>query len=182
MASAILFSNVSNPPIPPKIKIVNKTVTFSFNKIPSLFSIFKKLPHPKTLTKRNLRISLLDAKVTAFLYKSGKVVMFGSEDNSQMAANSLALLVGATIKVPIKICNMVAVYKHPAIICQHEFYIKLLNLGENASYEPELFPALIWKSTTAFMQCFRSGVVIINKIKSIQDAHEAIAKFSEMCI
>jgi TATA-box binding protein (TBP) (component of TFIID and TFIIIB) len=184
MATAIQFSNISNPPIPPKIKIVNKTVTFSFVKIPSLPSLIKTLPHylKPTLTKRNLRITMPEAKVVACLYKTGKVVMFGSQDNSQMAANSLALFIGTTIKDQVKICNMVAIYKHPALICLHQLYIKLLKLGEDTSYEPELFPALSWNSKKARMQCFRSGVVIINKIKSIEQAQEAIAQFSEMCI
>ena len=55
---------------------------------------------------------------------------------------------------------------------------KLVNAVENAEYEPEQFPGLVYRTTEprAAALIFSSGKIVCTGAKSIEKAHEAIAK------
>ncbi len=123
-----------------------------------------------------------DPRAAALIFSSGKIVCTGAKsiENAKIAMNKVAdrirLLGIKTPKVfPIEIENIVASSKIDAKLNLEEIAFML----ENAEYEPEQFPGLVFRITeprVAFL-LFSSGKIICTGAHSLEDVSRALDKF-----
>jgi len=135
--------------------------------------------NPKRFSACIMRIR--DPKATALIFTSGKVVCTGtkSEDDARFAARKFAYMIqklGFPVKFKdFKVQNMVG-------SCDAKFPIRLegLALGRTlfSSYEPELFPGLIFrmKQPRIVLLIFVSGKVVLTGAKRKEELYEAFEK------
>jgi len=122
-----------------------------------------------------------DPKTTALIFQSGKMVCTGakSEHEARLASRKFARVV-QKIGFParfteFKIQNMVGT-------CDVHFPIRLEGLvyehGRFSSYEPELFPGLIYRMVNPkiVLLIFVSGKLVLTGGKSRKDIYEAFGK------
>lgn len=122
---------------------------------------------------------LLHPRSTALIFSSGKIVVTGvrHENNSVLAARKYARILqklGFPVKfTEFKIHNMVAT-------CDLRFPLRLENLhqihGQFTSYEPELFPALIYRmiKPRIVILIFVNGKLVITGAKSRGEIYEGL--------
>lgn len=132
--------------------------------------------NPKRFAAVIMRIR--DPRTTALIFSSGKMVCTGakSEDQSRLAARKYARVVqklGFPAKfTEFKIQNMVG-------SCDVRFPIRLEGLvlahGQFSSYEPELFPGLIYRMVKPriVLLIFVSGKVVLTGAKVRSEIYEA---------
>jgi transcription initiation factor TFIID TATA-box-binding protein len=133
--------------------------------------------NPKRFAAVIMRIR--EPKTTALIFASGKMVVTGakSEDLSKLAARKYARIV-QKLDFPVKfqtfvIQNMVA-------SADVGFPIGLEALGathqDHASYEPELFPGLVYRMHTpkVVLLIFVSGKVVLTGAKTRQMLYAAL--------
>lgn len=132
--------------------------------------------NPKRFAAVIMRIR--DPRTTALIFSSGKMVCTGakSEDQAKLAARKYARIIqklGFHAKfIDFKIQNMVA-------SCDVKFPIRLEGLvlthGQFSSYEPELFPGLIYRMVKPriVLLIFVSGKVVLTGAKVRQEIYEA---------
>ncbi|KAL4237437.1 hypothetical protein ACF0H5_002154 [Mactra antiquata] len=132
--------------------------------------------NPKRFAAVIMRIR--QPRTTALIFSSGKMVCTGakSEDEAKLAARKYARIVqklGFTAKFKdFKIQNMVG-------SCDVKFPIRLEGLvlthGKFSSYEPELFPGLIYRmmKPTIVLLIFVSGKVVLTGAKVREEIYEA---------
>lgn len=121
-------------------------------------------------------------RAAALIFSSGKIVCTGAKsiENSKLAMQKVAEKINEIgIKTPKKfdiiIENIVASSKIEAKINLEEIAFML----ENAEYEPEQFPGLVYRISeprVAFL-LFSSGKIICTGAHSIVDIHRALEKF-----
>merc|ERR1712004_859961 len=132
--------------------------------------------NPKRFAAVIMRIR--DPRTTALIFSSGKMVCTGakSEEDSRLAARKYARIIqklGFPAKFKeFKIQNMVGSR-------DVKFPIRLEGLmlthGQFSSYEPELFPGLIYRMVKPriVLLIFVSGKVVLTGAKVREDIHEA---------
>jgi len=132
--------------------------------------------NPKRFAAVIMRIR--DPRTTALIFSSGKMVCTGakSEDQAKLAARKYARIVqklGFPAKfLDFKIQNMVG-------SCDVKFPIRLEGLvlthGQFSSYEPELFPGLIYRMVKPriVLLIFVSGKVVLTGAKVRKEIYEA---------
>lgn len=132
--------------------------------------------NPKRFAAVIMRIR--DPRTTALIFSSGKMVCTGakSEDQAKLAARKYARIVqklGFSAKFKdFKIQNMVG-------SCDVKFPIRLEGLvlthGKFSSYEPELFPGLIYRmmKPRIVLLIFVSGKVVLTGAKVREEIYEA---------
>ncbi|CAB3382518.1 Hypothetical predicted protein [Cloeon dipterum] len=132
--------------------------------------------NPKRFAAVIMRIR--EPRTTALIFSSGKMVCTGakSEDDSRLAARKYARIVqklGFTAKfLDFKIQNMVG-------SCDVKFPIRLEGLvlkhAQFSSYEPELFPGLIYRMVKPriVLLIFVSGKVVLTGAKVRQEIYDA---------
>ncbi|XP_041469704.1 TATA-box-binding protein [Lytechinus variegatus] len=132
--------------------------------------------NPKRFAAVIMRIR--EPRTTALIFSSGKMVCTGakSEDDSRLAARKYARVVqklGFAAKfLDFKIQNMVG-------SCDVKFPIRLEGLvlthGQFSSYEPELFPGLIYRMVKPriVLLIFVSGKVVLTGAKVRQEIYDA---------
>lgn len=132
--------------------------------------------NPKRFAAVIMRIR--DPRTTALIFSSGKMVCTGakSEEQAKLAARKYARIVqklGFPAKfLDFKIQNMVG-------SCDVKFPIRLeglvLSHGQFSSYEPELFPGLIYRMVKPriVLLIFVSGKVVLTGAKVRQEIYEA---------
>jgi len=132
--------------------------------------------NPKRFAAVIMRIR--EPRTTALIFSSGKMVCTGakSEDDSRLAARKYARIVqklGFQAKfLDFKIQNMVG-------SCDVKFPIRLEGLvlthSQFSSYEPELFPGLIYRMVKPriVLLIFVSGKVVLTGAKVRQEIYEA---------
>ncbi|XP_063235782.1 TATA-box-binding protein [Bacillus rossius redtenbacheri] len=132
--------------------------------------------NPKRFAAVIMRIR--EPRTTALIFSSGKMVCTGakSEEDSRLAARKYARIIqklGFTAKfLEFKIQNMVG-------SCDVKFPIRLEGLvlthGQFSSYEPELFPGLIYRMVKPriVLLIFVSGKVVLTGAKVRQEIYEA---------
>ena len=123
-------------------------------------------------------------RAAALIFSSGKVVCTGAKsiENAKIAMQKVAdtiRSVGIQVpkKFPIEVENIVASSKIKAQLNLEEIAFML----ENAEYEPEQFPGLVFRITeprVAFL-LFSSGKIICTGAHSIEDVNRALEKFKE---
>lgn len=135
--------------------------------------------NPKRFAAVIMRIR--EPRTTALIFSSGKMVCTGakSEDDSRLAARKYARIIqklgfGAKFS-DFKIQNMVG-------SCDVKFPIRLEGLvlthGNFSSYEPELFPGLIYRMVKPriVLLIFVSGKVVLTGAKVRGEIYEAFDK------
>ncbi|CAG8645979.1 7078_t:CDS:2 [Paraglomus brasilianum] len=132
--------------------------------------------NPKRFAAVIMRIR--DPKTTALIFASGKMVVTGakSEDDSKLASRKYARIIqklGFNAKfTEFKIQNIVG-------SCDVKFPIRLEGLayshGHFSSYEPELFPGLIYRMVKPkiVLLIFVSGKIVLTGAKVRQEIYEA---------
>ena len=132
--------------------------------------------NPKRFAAVIMRIR--DPRTTALIFRTGKMVCTGakSEDDARLAARKYARIVqklGYQAKfLDFKIQNMVG-------SCDVKFPIRLEGLvithGQFSSYEPEIFPGLIYKMVKPkiVLLIFVSGKVVVTGAKARTEIYEA---------
>nr|ATP16741.1 TATA-box-binding protein [Adelphocoris suturalis] len=132
--------------------------------------------NPKRFAAVIMRIR--EPRTTALIFSSGKMVCTGakSEDDSRLAARKYARIIqklGFQAKfMDFKVQNMVG-------SCDVKFPIRLEGLvlthGQFSSYEPELFPGLIYRMVKPriVLLIFVSGKVVLTGAKVRQEIYEA---------
>lgn len=134
--------------------------------------------NPRRFSAVIMRIK--DPKTTALIFSSGKLVITGakSEEKSKLAARRFARIVekiGYAVRFKeFKIQNMVG-------SCDMKFPIKLEGISIHhaafSSYEPELFPGLIYrmKDPKIVLLVFVSGKIVITGGKKKEEIYQAFA-------
>ncbi|KAK4052389.1 TATA-binding protein (TBP) [Microbotryomycetes sp. JL201] len=134
--------------------------------------------NPKRFAAVIMRIR--EPKTTALVFASGKVVVTGakSEDDSRLAARKYARIIqklGFEAKFQdFKIQNIVG-------SCDVKFPIRLEGLayahGHFSSYEPELFPGLIYRMVKpkVVLLIFVSGKIVLTGAKFREEIYTAFA-------
>lgn len=132
--------------------------------------------NPKRFAAVIMRIR--EPRTTALIFSSGKMVCTGakSEEDSRLAARKYARIIqklGFTAKfLDFKIQNMVG-------SCDVKFPIRLEGLvlthGQFSSYEPELFPGLIYRMVKPriVLLIFVSGKVVLTGAKVREEIYDA---------
>jgi transcription initiation factor TFIID TATA-box-binding protein len=126
-----------------------------------------------------------DPRAAALIFSSGKIVCTGAK-SIEMANVAMKKVVDKIrevgISMPkvfnIKVENIVASSKIDAQLNLEEIAFSL----ENAEYEPEQFPGLVYRITeprVAFL-LFSSGKIICTGAHNIDDIHLALKKLKEM--
>lgn len=121
---------------------------------------------------------LREPKVTALVFSTGKLVVVGAttEELAHLAARKLARII-QLMDTPVKLANFRV--NNVVSSCSVGFNIRLEGLahahGLFCTYEPELFPGLIYRmvSPKVAMILFVSGKIIITGAKKREDLYEA---------
>lgn len=120
-----------------------------------------------------------EPRTTALIFRSGKIVCTGArtEEAALLACKKFARIIqklGFKIRITdFKIQNIVAT-------CDLRFPIKLENLnqvhGQFSSYEPELFPGLIYRmiKPRLVLLIFVNGKIVFTGAKSRQDLKDSL--------
>mmetsp|Transcript_13720 Transcript_13720/g.26570 ORF Transcript_13720/g.26570 Transcript_13720/m.26570 type:complete len:223 (+) Transcript_13720:169-837(+) len=121
-------------------------------------------------------------KTTALIFGSGKIVVAGAKslEDAQVAARKFCAIIRKVGKPDAKSSD----FKVQNIVCSCDcrFAIRLEALalahGKFSSFEPELFPGLIYRmaSPKVVLLIFVSGKVIITGAKEQHHSYEAFAK------
>ncbi len=123
-----------------------------------------------------------DPKAAALIFSSGKIVCTGTKsiDMAHIAMKKVVKKIESSglkvpSKYPIQIENIVASAKIDAKLHLEDIAFSL----ENAEYEPEQFPGLVYRikdPRVAFL-LFTSGKIICTGAQTEEDIHTALAKF-----
>lgn len=120
-------------------------------------------------------------RAAALIFSSGKIVCTGAKSielSRQAMERVLVMLRNAGVRVPklfeFRIENIVASARIKAELKLAELTFSL----ENAEYEPEQFPGVIYriKDPRATFLIFSTGKLICTGTKSLEDAQKAFAK------
>lgn len=165
------------------MKIVNVVAVATLDQPLDLPLIHSKLAGSSFPEKSHwLRMRLEDNTYMAF-YRSGKFLITQKhpEDLRKISDRVLEKLkdIGVDVKVTeIRIHNIVVLETIPLKISLENF---IANLNpKKASYEPEQFPALVYKDWGVSFLLFSSGKVIVTGAKTIEKAEEGIKNFKEL--
>ncbi|CAG8440014.1 4814_t:CDS:2 [Acaulospora morrowiae] len=138
----------------------------------------KVLPHCYALRFAAVIMRIREPKTTALIFASGKMVVTGakSEDDSKLASRKYARIIqklGFNAKfTDFKIQNIVG-------SCDVKFPIRLEGLayshGHFSSYEPELFPGLIYRMVKPkiVLLIFVSGKIVLTGAKVREEIYQA---------
>ncbi|KAL1924438.1 uncharacterized protein VTP21DRAFT_4092 [Calcarisporiella thermophila] len=135
--------------------------------------------NPKRFAAVIMRIR--DPKTTALIFTSGKMVVTGakSEEDSRLAARKFVRIIqklGFDAKfMDFKIQNIVATTDAQFQIRLEEF---ALTHGQYCSYEPELFPGLVYRmmNPKVVLLIFVSGKVVLTGAKLREDIYTAFQR------
>jgi len=130
-----------------------------------------------------------DPKTTALIFSSGKMVITGakSEESSKVACKKYARIIqrlgyGHAKFLDFRIQNIVA-------SCDIRFPVRLESLAhahnQFCSYEPELFPGLIYRMITpkVVLLIFVSGKLVLTGAKERKDIYQAFSNiYSVLCL
>lgn len=128
-----------------------------------------------------LVIRIKEPKTSALIFSSGKVVCTGARSMEKVNESIKKIIqslqkinVKITVKPEIKIQNIVASGSIGMDLNLNDLAMKL----ENAEYEPEQFPGLVYKlkEAKATFLLFSNGKVVCTGTKSEKEVHEALDK------
>jgi len=165
------------------IRIANVVSTVTLTAPLDLVLVHERLPQTEIPGKSPwLKLRLKpDNTYTAF-YKSGKFLITTKQPDKldSIAKRVLTLLHDAGFDVEIVKLEIHNIVINVSIPLKSSLESIVVNLNpKKASFEPEQFPALIYKDWDVSFLLFSSGSCIISGLKKIEDAEEVIQKFKE---
>ena len=168
------------------IKVENVVAFTSLGKDISLTKLVEKIESVEYEPEQfpGLVYRIQDPRAAALIFSSGKIVCTGAR-SIEMAKEAMRKVVdtirGVGINLPrefdIKVENIVASSKVNAKLNLEEIAFSL----ENAEYEPEQFPGLVYRirePRVAFL-LFSSGKIICTGAHTIKDVQSALNKLKE---
>lgn len=167
----------------PSIKIENIVSTVTLNQTLNLYDIERNVPHVEYNPDQfpGLVFRLENPKVTALIFKSGKMVITGAKSTDELirAVKKIVKTLrqhGITItgRPKIQIQNIVASANlHVEVNLE-----KAAFLLENNMYEPEQFPGLIYRMEDphVVLLIFSSGKMVITGAKREAEVEDAVFK------
>ena len=163
------------------MKIANIVSTVTLSSPLDLTLLHKRLPQTEIPGKSPwLKMRLPPDNTYIAFYKSGKFLITTKDPEklSLIAEQVLNLLIGIGLDikiVEIKIHNVVV---QDTISLNTSLESLIANLDPHKSeYEPEQFPALVYKDWGVSFLLFSTGKVIVTGLKSAGDAEGMIDKF-----
>jgi len=131
-----------------------------------------------------LVLRLKNPKAATLIFSSGKIVCTGAKspkETNEAIAKVVSMIIKAGIKVPseykIQVENIVASAK-----LKRELNLDMIAFElENAEYEPEQFPGLVYRMDdpkVAFL-LFGSGKIVCTGGRSITDVNRAVEKLDK---
>jgi len=166
------------------VQIQNVVASAAFNQTFDLITIANAFPRDTEFRGRfpGLVFKLKKPKTTMLIFKTGKMICTGgkSEDEARRAIlTSIRKLKKGAINVAgkpeIKITNIVASAILNGVIDLDKLYSSE-GMGGNILFEPEQFPALIyrWDSPKVIFLVFSTGKIVCVGAKKKEDICEAI--------
>ncbi|MCE4616974.1 MAG: TATA-box-binding protein [Desulfurococcales archaeon] len=173
----------SDPDFRPSVRIENIVATVILNQELDLHLIESRIPETEYNPERfpGLIYRLKNPKVTALIFKSGKMVITGAKSVKQLV-NAVKIILrnlkneGIDIygKTRIQLQNIVA----SASLGVDVDLEKTAFVIENTMYEPEQFPGLIYRMKNPYvvLLIFSSGRMVITGAKKESEVYEAVKK------
>jgi transcription initiation factor TFIID TATA-box-binding protein len=166
-----------------QIKIVNIVCSTNLEHDIHLIKLAETLPNTEYNPEQfpGLVMRIRDPKTSALIFSSGNVVCTGArsmakvkESIKQIVKNVEKIGIKIKVKPKIKVQNMVA---SGAIDMDLNLNILAMKL-ENAEYEPEQFPGLVYKlpGTRATFLLFSNGKIVCTGTRSETKLKEAVNK------
>lgn len=165
------------------VKIVNIVCSTSLEHDIHLIKLAETLPNTEYNPEQfpGLVMRIREPKTSALIFSSGKVVSTGAKSLAKVR-ESINEIIKAVAKIGVKITitpeitvqNMVAAGEIGMDLNLNQLAMKL----ENAEYEPEQFPGLVYKlpGTKATFLLFSNGKIVCTGTKSETKLKEAINK------
>jgi transcription initiation factor TFIID TATA-box-binding protein len=166
------------------MKTVNIVATVTLPHPLDLLKLRNELPGIDTSSKVSwLKMRVQPEGYYVAFYKSGKFLVMGKslEQLNNTANKVIALLnsVGITTNPwQLKVHNMVLT-DNIEMKMSIEHLIYSLD-PKKASYEPEQFPALVYKDWGVSFLLFNSGKIVLTGVKNENDARELMDKFRNL--
>jgi len=166
------------------VKIQNVVASAAFNQAFDLKAIAKAFPRESEFRGRfpGLVFTLKKPKTTMLIFKTGKMVCTGGkgEDEARSAILRAAWKlrkggINVARKPEIHITNIVASANLNGVIDLDKLYASE-GMGGNIIFEPEQFPALIyrWKGPDVIFLVFSTGKIVCAGAKKEKDIYEAV--------
>jgi transcription initiation factor TFIID TATA-box-binding protein len=163
------------------VKIVNIVCSTSLEKDVHLVKLAETLPNTEYNPEQfpGLVMRIREPKTSALIFSSGKIVSTGArsmakvrESINQIIKAVAKIGVKVTIKPKITVQNMVGSGDIHIDLNLNELALNL----ENAEYEPEQFPGLVYKlpGTRATFLLFSNGKIVCTGTKSETRLKEAV--------
>ena len=166
------------------MKIANIVAIVTLTSPLNLKQIHESLPHTEVPAKSPwLKMRLPPNNIYIAFYKSGKFLITTKNPDKipDIAKDVLTLLqkIGIDVEiVKIQIHNIVV---HTKIPLKSSLESIIVNLDPHkASFEPEQFPALIYKDWGVSFLLFSTGSCIISGLKDYQDAEMVVKRFKKL--
>ncbi len=172
----------------PSIKIENIVATVSIDQNIDLEEVERKLNNVEYRPERfpGLIFRLDEPRVTALIFKSGKMVVTGAKSTQELikAVKKIFYIlkkhgIVGNVKPRIQIQNIVA----SANLNVEVHLEKAAYLLENSMYEPEQFPGLIYRLDypRVVLLLFSSGKMVVTGAKKEKEVKHAVEKvFQEL--
>ena len=168
------------------VQIQNVVASAAFNQTFDLITIANAFPENTEFKGRfpGLIFKLKKPKITLLIFKTGKMVCTGGKGENEArrailrAARKLRKEgINVTRKPEIQITNIVASATLNGIIDLDKLYSSE-GMGGNILFEPEQFPALIyrWESPKVIFLIFSTGKIVCVGAKKEKDIYKAIEK------
>ena len=168
------------------VQIQNVVASAAFNQTFDLITIANAFPENTEFKGRfpGLIFKMKKPKITMLIFKTGKMVCTGGKGED---AASRAILrtaqklrkggINVTRKPEIQITNIVASATLNGVIDLDKLYSSE-GIGGNILFEPEQFPALIyrWESPKVIFLIFSTGKIVCVGAKKEKDIYKAIEK------
>lgn len=177
------MSQLQLPEREPSIKIENIVATVTLDQTLDLYAIERSIPAVEYNPDQfpGLIFRLDSPKVTALIFKSGKMVVTGAKSTLELIRAVKKIIrtlrkkgIVITGKPKIQIQNIVA----SANLYVEVNLEKAAFLLEDNMYEPEQFPGLIYRMSDpqVVLLIFSSGKMVITGAKSEDEVKEAVYK------
>jgi transcription initiation factor TFIID TATA-box-binding protein len=166
-----------------EFKIANVVATASLTEPLDLILIHELLPQTELPGKSPwLKLRLQPDNTYIAFYKSGKFLITTKfpEKLDSIAQRVLDLLQEVDIDVEIVRIEIHNIVVSATISLNSSLESIIRNLdSRKASFEPEQFPALVYKDWGVSFLLFSTGSCIVTGLKNVEDAEEVIQKFKK---
>ncbi len=178
---------MSNQPKESHVKIENIVATVSLSQQLDLFAIERNIPNVEYNPEQfpGLVYRLESPKVTALIFKSGKMVVTGAKSTSELI-KAVKTIIRNLRRHGIQIMGRPRV-QIQNIVASANLHIcvdleRAALLLPNSMYEPEQFPGLIYRmdSPKVVLLVFSSGRMVITGAKKEENVFEAVNKIREL--